>query len=565
MDCVDCGGLRIQESNSIVGWAGTPVIGGGLAGVATAYHIIKLADKGHAVEVHLYDQVGIAAGASGAAAGLLHPLNPKGKALWKGLEAMDAALELVDAAQRSAESCGAPPFVWQNGLVRPTGSFKQALDFKKTCDHAGERLQSNWEQQDDSKARSGSDLMRVRGLSLPQLKSAVPGVRVNPWMQETLSRKDSGHAGPSQAVPELKSESVRRSEAELNYTAASKGDQAGDSESSAAGTDAIFFPSVSGASGISSPNLNQKPEQEMMRASTEAQSLSLDTENCAAWGIPKGMVVSVPSYLEHLWSACKDMAAAREDGSIAQLHVGTAVESLRDLEVNEGPFVAIVVATGAATEAISELAAADLPLDLCQGYSLTMRPSTPEALYPAGAPSVLGQTYLSSQGSEQLIVGASKSYGWSAAQSKEMCLPQYSLAWKIASASNTSGDGDSAEASTTAASASISTAPALNASGDGDSAEASNAASISTVSLLNLSELKSGAERARIRLISEASSIWAPLADWEVTEIRLEDDQVEGGGGSGGGGGVAKHLASAMVTVQESQIPAELLGWKTAK
>ena len=31
------------------------------------------------VEVHLYDMHGICAGASGAAAGLLHPVNPKGK------------------------------------------------------------------------------------------------------------------------------------------------------------------------------------------------------------------------------------------------------------------------------------------------------------------------------------------------------------------------------------------------------------------------------------------------------------------------------------------------------
>ena len=53
------------------------IIGGGFAGVATAWHL--LAHASTPISVHLFDGAGIAGGASGAAAGLLHPYSPKGK------------------------------------------------------------------------------------------------------------------------------------------------------------------------------------------------------------------------------------------------------------------------------------------------------------------------------------------------------------------------------------------------------------------------------------------------------------------------------------------------------
>lgn len=53
------------------------IVGGGFAGVATAWHL--LAHASSPVSVHLFDGAGIAGGASGAAAGLLHPYSPKGK------------------------------------------------------------------------------------------------------------------------------------------------------------------------------------------------------------------------------------------------------------------------------------------------------------------------------------------------------------------------------------------------------------------------------------------------------------------------------------------------------
>lgn len=53
-------------------------MGGGFAGVAAAWHLLALTHP-RAVDLDLFDAAGIAGGASGAAAGLLHPFSPKGK------------------------------------------------------------------------------------------------------------------------------------------------------------------------------------------------------------------------------------------------------------------------------------------------------------------------------------------------------------------------------------------------------------------------------------------------------------------------------------------------------
>ncbi|GIL65444.1 hypothetical protein Vafri_19192 [Volvox africanus] len=53
------------------------VVGAGLAGVATAWHLMRRCPRDRPVVIDLYDAAGIAAGGSGAAAGLLHPYNPR--------------------------------------------------------------------------------------------------------------------------------------------------------------------------------------------------------------------------------------------------------------------------------------------------------------------------------------------------------------------------------------------------------------------------------------------------------------------------------------------------------
>lgn len=68
------------------------VVGGGFAGLATAYH---LASFGSDVTVFDPNEVGTG-GASAVAAGLLHPLTPRGKLIWKGEEGFAAAKELIE-------------------------------------------------------------------------------------------------------------------------------------------------------------------------------------------------------------------------------------------------------------------------------------------------------------------------------------------------------------------------------------------------------------------------------------------------------------------------------------
>lgn len=50
-------------------------------------------------QIVVYDVGSIGHGASGAAAGLLHPFQPKGKLAWKGLEGFEATQRLIRVSQ----------------------------------------------------------------------------------------------------------------------------------------------------------------------------------------------------------------------------------------------------------------------------------------------------------------------------------------------------------------------------------------------------------------------------------------------------------------------------------
>lgn len=104
------------------------VVGAGVAGLAFAYHAVKLATSGSAIAPLVLDVLdcrGVGAGASGAASGLVHPLGPSGKTVaWRGAEAVAAVAELAEAAERWApgarRSGGA-------GLVRAAGAVEPGL------------------------------------------------------------------------------------------------------------------------------------------------------------------------------------------------------------------------------------------------------------------------------------------------------------------------------------------------------------------------------------------------------------------------------------------------------
>lgn len=70
----------------------------GFAGLATAYH---LAAFGSDVTVFDPHDAGTGTSASSVAAGLLHPLTPRGKLIWKGEEGFKAAKHLIEVGASS--------------------------------------------------------------------------------------------------------------------------------------------------------------------------------------------------------------------------------------------------------------------------------------------------------------------------------------------------------------------------------------------------------------------------------------------------------------------------------
>ncbi|XP_002961780.2 uncharacterized protein LOC9646940 isoform X1 [Selaginella moellendorffii] len=85
------------------------------------------------VSVELFDERGIAAGASGASGGLLHPFSPTGKLLWKGAEGFRASLDLVAVAESMVPEDD-EPISWKRGILRPALCEKHTRNFRKNVD-----------------------------------------------------------------------------------------------------------------------------------------------------------------------------------------------------------------------------------------------------------------------------------------------------------------------------------------------------------------------------------------------------------------------------------------------
>ena len=97
------------------------ILGAGYAGIATAWH---LARKGAVVTV--YDPAGIAGGASGMAAGLLHPyMGLDAKKAWRSDEALQCTHRLLQEAQPHAPST----IIRSQGIVRLAYSERQRNSF----------------------------------------------------------------------------------------------------------------------------------------------------------------------------------------------------------------------------------------------------------------------------------------------------------------------------------------------------------------------------------------------------------------------------------------------------
>jgi glycine/D-amino acid oxidase-like deaminating enzyme len=130
------------------------IIGGGFAGLATCWNLLKANAKGPGgVEVDVYDAFGVGqGGASAAASGLLHPLNTRGNVGWKGLEALAESLELMreveqqcrkekEKEEEEEESQTTKSFLKQTGVFRFAKDSKQLERYKRIKEQWGDQLQ----------------------------------------------------------------------------------------------------------------------------------------------------------------------------------------------------------------------------------------------------------------------------------------------------------------------------------------------------------------------------------------------------------------------------------------
>jgi len=91
------------------------VVGAGFAGLGTAYHLLNLG-----ANVTIFDPCSVGTGgASAVAAGLLHPLSPRGKLSWKGVDGFQATLELVKQADLALEQAGLGSCIACRSIIRP--------------------------------------------------------------------------------------------------------------------------------------------------------------------------------------------------------------------------------------------------------------------------------------------------------------------------------------------------------------------------------------------------------------------------------------------------------------
>ena len=75
------------------------IVGGGLGGLSIAS---QLASKDHTLVIYDTHEPGDG-GASAVAAGLLHPLTPKGNIIWKGEEGLESTEQLITRVEKYSQ------------------------------------------------------------------------------------------------------------------------------------------------------------------------------------------------------------------------------------------------------------------------------------------------------------------------------------------------------------------------------------------------------------------------------------------------------------------------------
>lgn len=103
------------------------IIGAGFAGLATAWHLLQLQEK-IPLEITIFDSIGVGGGASGIAAGLIHPFTGQHAKLNRfGFEGYEEASILLNAAQKMVPN----KIFKKTPLLRVCLSKQQEEDFLK--------------------------------------------------------------------------------------------------------------------------------------------------------------------------------------------------------------------------------------------------------------------------------------------------------------------------------------------------------------------------------------------------------------------------------------------------
>lgn len=397
------------------------VVGGGFAGVAVAWHVMnRLAEactrdddsRSHSgdddddtnrrtrprpVALHLYDENGIAGGASGVAAGLLHPYTPRGKIIWRGVEGVAATLRLVEAAEaaertldeRERTSGGHPggsvpreraarrgeAIAWRVGTVRPARDVKQGRDLARFAAAA---------------TRAGGGGVCVGPEELARL---LPGIEVPGDITRELDRLERLDA--------VAAEGVKREKDVAAGVSVADDEAAGE-----------------GGEGFDGGGGRRAGGRKARRSA--ARSAATAPAPVAALHIPEGLVLDTGRYLSALWDAVGLLVESEQTplGTSAELRKQT-IASLRD---DLAEYDTVVVAAGAAVGSIEELSGPDvLPLQLQGGHVIELVPPVDESAVDAWderQPGILGAPYVAPLGPSRVLVGTTKEFGVSTAHAR---------------------------------------------------------------------------------------------------------------------------------------------------
>jgi len=130
------------------------VVGGGLAGLGFAFHLVNSSSRAVHLDVHDPADPGCG-GASAVAAGLLHPFRPNGHEIWMGTEGFAATSELVRAVeQATGEAVSA-----SSGLLRLAMDDKQADELREAAAaaHPADAMALRWHTTSEATQLGGGD------------------------------------------------------------------------------------------------------------------------------------------------------------------------------------------------------------------------------------------------------------------------------------------------------------------------------------------------------------------------------------------------------------------------